>query len=98
MTNHTPPLAPDDLGPEASRFWDDVVRDYTLADFQLAILETACHAKHMESECLRILAAEGFTVETGAGMIRARPEATILRDARAAFLRACKDLNLEIDQ
>lgn len=98
MKHNEPPRAPAGLGTEASRFWDDVVRDYTLADWQLAVLETACSAKHLEAKCVAIIEAEGMTVQTGQGMVRARPECTILRDARAAFLRACKDLNLEVGQ
>ena len=91
------PDAPAGLHPAGLSLWRTVCTDYGLEPWQLSILETACRAKSQEARCEELLAAEGYTVTTGAGMVRARPEATVLRDARAAFLRAMAALRLEVE-
>jgi hypothetical protein len=88
------PPPPTGLCPEARAFWINVTADYALEPWQLSLLETAAHAKDQEVRCRKVLDTEGMTISTGAGMVRARPEATILRDARSAFIRATAALKL----
>ena len=92
------PEPPAYLHPGAAELWRVVLRDYSLEPFQLSLLETACSAKSQELRCQEILDAEGMTFTSGRNnMIRARPECTLLRDSRSAFLRAMAALRLEVE-
>ena len=43
------------------------------------------------------LAKHGLVYQDDKGMIRPRPEAAIARDARTAFLRALRELRLDVE-
>lgn len=91
-----PPPPPGNLCEIAADFWRTVTADYILEPWQLFVLRAAADALHRSVLAEQVLDAEGATYVTGAGMIRQRPEVTVLRDSRIAFLRACRDLNLEV--
>jgi hypothetical protein len=97
MTPDSLPEPPPGLCDEARGFWTAVLATYCLEPWQMALLETATRALDMQVRCQTILDTEGLTISTGSGgMVRARPECTVLRDSRAGFIRACAALRLEV--
>jgi hypothetical protein len=90
------PPPPKGLCAEARSLWADVVNEYALAPWQLHVLATAAGAKHDEVTANTVIRDMGSSYETSTGMIHPRPEVAIRRDARVAFLRACRDLGLEV--
>lgn len=95
--SHELPEPPAWLDDNAASFFRTVVRDYSLEDFQLYVLTAAAEALHRYDRAREVLDAEGPTYTTGAGMIRQRPEVVVLRDSRIAFLRATRDLGLDVE-
>lgn len=51
----------------------------------------------MKEAARAALATHGLTFTDAKGMIRARPECAIERDSRVAYLRAMRELNLDVD-
>lgn len=64
-------------------------------DHQLRLLTCAAEAWDMKETAMDVLAREGLSFTDDKGMIRARPEAAIARDSRAAFMRAVAQLKLD---
>jgi len=81
----------------ARDFWDVVTRDYALEPWAAFVLRAGCDALHRAEEELATVNAEGPTFSSGAGMIRQHPAVQIERESRAAFVRACAELRLEVN-
>jgi len=60
-------------------------------------LQSACEAWDLYQHARAELATNGLTFTDAKGMIRARPEAAIARDARTSFLRALRELKLDVE-
>jgi len=74
-----------------------VLDEFDLQPYQLRTLQAAAEAWDLYQLSRCELAKHGLTFEDDKGMIRARPEAAIARDARTSFLRAMRELNLKIE-
>jgi phage terminase small subunit len=77
-------------------WWQTVVGDYVLEDHHLRLLEAACSAWDRMTEARIALAEHGLTYQDARGMVRARPEVAIERDARIAFARLLRELDLDV--
>jgi phage terminase small subunit len=75
-------------------WWRQVGAEYELGAPQLQLLEQACNAWDRCEQARRAVAEHGLTYE-GPNGPRPRPEVAIERDARIAFARIVRDLNLE---
>lgn len=92
----TPP-PPDDLQPATQAWWTSIVTDFELEQYQLHVLQAAAEAWDLYQYARAELAVHGLTYTDDKGMIRPRPEAAIARDARTSFLRAVRELKLDVE-
>lgn len=73
--------------------WRAVLADYALSAAELRVLDHACQAADRAAEAKAEVDRDGVTVEGRYGP-RIHPAAAVERDARAAVLRALKDLGV----
>ena len=92
-----PPPPPDDLQPATQAWWTSIVTDFELEQYQLHVLQAAAEAWDLYQYARAELAVHGLTYTDDKGMIRPRPEAAIARDARTSFLRAVRELKLDVE-
>lgn len=94
MTNL--PKPPDHLSETAAAWWRDVVQDYSLEPHHLHLLAAACGAMDRMAQARAELAAHGgLTFKDERGVIKAHPAVAIERDARVAFARLVRELDLD---
>jgi P27 family predicted phage terminase small subunit len=91
------PGPPRHLSKESKAWWKAIVADFELADWQHRTLTSAAEAHDRMSEARELLAAEGIVLADRFGQSRAHPAVAIERDARTAYLRAVRELALEVD-
>jgi P27 family predicted phage terminase small subunit len=94
---NAPPIPPNHLKPATKEWWKLIAADYEPEKYQYAILQSACEAWDLYQHARAQLAKHGLTFTDEKGMVRARPEAAIARDARTSFLRALRELKLDVD-
>jgi P27 family predicted phage terminase small subunit len=92
-----PQTPPSHLQAKTKEWWRLVAADFQLEKYQFAVLQSACEAWDLYQHARAKLATNGLTFTDNKGMIRARPEAAIARDARTSFLRALRELRLNVD-
>jgi phage terminase small subunit len=90
-----PPEPPDHLTPETQQWWASIAP--SLEPHQWRTLTAASEAWDLKETARRVLAQVGLSFVDSKGMIRARPEAAIARDSRAAFLRCLHELKLDVE-
>lgn len=89
-------VAPDHLSTEASTWWQSVVADYDLEPHHLRLLQSAAEAWDRMQQARQALADHGeltFTDQNGG--IKAHPCVAMERDARIAFARLVRELDLD---
>ena len=92
-----PSPPPEHLQPATQAWWISIITDYEVEQYQLPILQAAAEAWDLYQYARAELAKYGLTFADDKGMIRARPEAAIARDARTSFLRAVRELKLDVE-
>src|SRR5262249_24073949 len=92
---HPPQTPPDHLRPETKDWWRLVAPE--LEPYQYRILQSACEAWDLYQRANTELAKNGLTYVDPKGMVRANPAAAISRDARTSFLRALRELRLNVE-
>ena len=95
MTEHLEP--PAHLAPETADWWCAVLGDYELEAHHLRLLRLACEAWDRCQQAREILDRDGLTVPTGDGGLKAHPAIGIERDARTAFARLLRELDLDAE-
>ena len=90
------PRSPVHLGDESGAFWRKVVKDFALEPHHLKILEAACTAWDRVVQSRSAIEEFGLLVEGRYGP-RANPAVAMERDARLAFLRALRELDLDAE-
>src|SRR5215831_3728037 len=88
------PPPPTHLRPATKAWWRGIVSDHKLEPHQLNVLQAAAESWDMKETAREALAKHGLTFTDDRGMVRARPEAAIMRDNRAGFLRGMRELGL----
>jgi P27 family predicted phage terminase small subunit len=84
---------------DASRKWFAQVSEaYDLESHHLRILQAAAEAWDRAQAARELVTAEGLVVTSRLGERKPHPAVAIERDARAAFLRATRELGLDLDQ
>jgi phage terminase small subunit len=78
-------------------WWVELVAEHQFETHQLLVLQAACQAWDRMEAARGELAKHGLSYTDAKGMIRARPEASIEQQARIAFLRAVRELNLQVE-
>jgi P27 family predicted phage terminase small subunit len=90
--------SPKRLSAEASRSWQKIVDEYHIVDDTgLIILTTAFEAFDRMRVAQDQIKREGMTSTDRFGQTKAHQLLTVERDARAQFLAALKQLNLDIE-
>lgn len=94
MTNY--PKPPDHLSADVQEWWNEVVRDFALEPHHLRLLRAACEAWDRMQQASRALAEHGgLTFTDDRGVIRSHPCVAHERDARIAFARLVRELDLD---
>jgi phage terminase small subunit len=93
-----PPSPPAHLSPETKDWWNDILEAHPLASHELRSLQAAGEAWDRCQQARVALAEHGLVYTDAKGMVRARPEVAIERDARVAFLRAVRELKIDAAQ
>ena len=87
--------APHHLSPAMKAWWNSIVAEIDLEPHRLRVLEAACGAWDRMVEARKAVAEHGLTYSSKDGDPRPRPEVAIERDARIAFARLVRDLDLD---
>jgi hypothetical protein len=90
-----PAEPPGHLSDAIKAWWRQVVTEYDLEAHELLVLQAAAEAWDRCEEARLAIAEHGLTYEGPHGP-RPRPEVAIERDARIAFARLVRELNLEL--
>ena len=90
--------APLHLQPETRRWFRYVVTEWAdLEPHHVRILTAACEAWDRCCQAREVIDDKGLTFEDRFGAPRTRPEIGIERDSRLAFLRAVRELDLDVE-
>ena len=90
--------APKHLKPETRRWFDGVVEAFELEPHHLKLLTLAATAWDEAELARKALEEHGITFNDRFGAPRSRPEVSIQRDARLAFVRILRELALDINE
>lgn len=93
MRKNTEP--PKHLTQDTATWWRAVVADFELEPHHLRLLQLAAEAWDRCRQARELLAAEGLCVATADGGRKAHPAVAIERDARLAFARLVRELDLD---
>ncbi len=91
------PQPPAHLGPSTRAWFAHVVATYALEPHHLRLLALAGEAWDRGQQAREALAQHGLTFLDRFGVPRARPEVAIERDARLAFARLVRELDLDVE-
>lgn len=98
LPEYRPPRAPAHLSKEVTKWWKSVVSEYDLEPHQLRLLQSAAEAWDRMQQARRALDEHGSLTFTGAnGEPKTRPEVAIERDARVAYARLVRELDLDAE-
>src|SRR4051812_20234974 len=89
------PSPPPPLSPAMQAWGRDVLEGYDLDQHHCRLLEAACSAWDRMVEARTAVAEHGLTFSDKNGDPRSRPEVAIERDARIAFARLVRELDLD---
>ena len=92
-----PPPPPNHLSEATKAWWNEVCAEFVLRPHHLKVLEIACDSWDEMVRAREVLRVEGFTVPTKASGPKRHPCADIERDARLAFARLLRELDLDAD-
>jgi phage terminase small subunit len=89
--------SPVHLRPETGKWWLIVHKEYDLVEHHTRLLTLAAEAFDRCGQAREAIGADGITVKTADGGIKAHPCVAIERDARLAFARLLRELDLDVD-
>jgi P27 family predicted phage terminase small subunit len=89
------PAPPKHLATATKKWWKAVVADYELEQHHVRLLTLAAEAWDRAQQAREILAEEGVTFVDRFDAPKAHPAVAIERDARIAFARLIRELDLD---
>jgi phage terminase small subunit len=90
-------LAPPHLKPATRAWFDQICRTYELESQHLRILQLAAEAWDTYEAARDAIVENGMTfINLKHGDVKPRPEIAIMQNSRIAFLRALRELNLDV--
>jgi hypothetical protein len=90
-------MSPPHLSADGRQLWIDIQSAYQIDDpGGLVLLRVAAEALDRAERCRRLIDEQGEML-TVRGMPRAHPALAAERDARAAIVRAIRNLNLDLE-
>ena len=91
----TTPEPPDHLRVPTADWWRSVLIDYDLEEHHVRLLHLACESWDRCQQAREQIDRDGLTIQTGDGGLKAHPAVAIERDARLAFARLVRELDLD---
>lgn len=91
------PKPPAHLSADTGAWWVQVHLDYQLEPHHTRLLTLACEAFDRAAQARDLVAAEGLVVATSDEGRKPHPAVNIERDARLAFARLVRELDLDVD-
>lgn len=92
-----PPPAPSHLSAEMRAFWSATLTEHMIDPHRLGTLQCVCESWDRMQQARRELGKSGLSYTDEKGMIRSRPEVAVERDSRVGYLRALRELRLDIE-
>jgi phage terminase small subunit len=90
-------LTPKHLRAATRNWFDQICREYQLESQHIKILQIAAESWDTYEKARDSIAENGMTfVNKKHGDIKPRPEVAIMQNSRIAFLRALRELNLDV--
>jgi phage terminase small subunit len=90
---------PAHLSAEMRAWWGAVTIDYDLEDHHRKLLQVAAESWDLAQRARLELEQAGSLTHTDRfGGVRPRPEIAVMRDARTSFMRALRELALDISE
>ena len=90
-------LAPKHLKAATRAWFDQICHEFELESQHVRILQIAAEAWDTYEDAREAIAQNGMTfVNLKHGDVKPRPEVAIMQNSRIAFLRAVRELNLEV--
>jgi len=90
------PEPPAHLAPQTADWWRSVVRDFDLEPHHLRLLQSAGEAWDRMQQARQALADHGsLTFTAASGDLKTHPCVAVERDARIAFARLIRELDLD---
>jgi len=89
--------APAHLRTDTAKWWCAVHTDFALEPHHTRLLTLACEAFDRCQQARELIDRDGLTVPTGDGGLKAHPCIGIERDARLAFARLLRELDLDTE-
>jgi phage terminase small subunit len=86
---------PSGLSDAAKAWWRETVAEYELEAHHLRLLTEAAWSWDRAQQARALVDAEGMVLRDRFGQAKAHPAVAIERDSRAAYLRACRELDLD---
>jgi P27 family predicted phage terminase small subunit len=90
-------VIPNQLSPESKVIWRQICRDFALENHALIILVQALEALDRLRQAQEIIDNDGPVIKDRFGVPKQHPATLLERDARNQFLRAWKQLGLDIE-
>ena len=88
---------PAHLTPASKKWFKSIVTDFDLESFDIRRLTTACETWDLSQKAAEQVEKEGLTVLDRFNQPKPHPLLTTIRDQRALFLKAVKDLGLDVE-
>ena len=95
--NRRHPKPPAHLSPETQKWWRLVCEEYSLEPHHLRLLQLAGEAWDRAQAAREIIATAGLVVMDDRKNPRAHPAVAIEKDARTAFARLVRELDLDTE-
>ncbi len=89
------PSPPSGLSAEARKLWSDVLAEFELPAHAAKTLLIGCQTLDRLRQAQKVLADQGITIAGRQGP-RPHPAIAIERDSRVAYLRAMREIGLDI--
>src|SRR5262245_52150609 len=90
-------LAPKHLKPTTKAWFDHICSEFELESHHVKILQIAAESWDAYEAAREAIAEHGMTyVNVKHGDVKPRPEIAIMQNNRIAFLRALRELNLDV--
>lgn len=90
------PAAPGHLRAPTKRWWLMVVNTWSLEEHHVRLLTLCAESWDRYEQARELIRRQGLTVETKEGGVRAHPAVRIESEARIAFARLLRELDLDI--
>jgi phage terminase small subunit len=88
---------PAHLAADTRRWVEQITADFELESFHFRTLIKAAEAHDRGEEARKILKADGIVITDRFGTKKAHPAVAIERDARVAWMRAIREIGLDVE-